>query len=177
MSLETVLEELIRGDWSSTDPMLSRFVDFAKAIPSVGADLETVILKCHLIVEDSIRTLIDEKTKDPESIRKARLTFHQAVYVSKALLTNKGESWLWDGALKLNSIRNQMAHNLEVTGIDDRLSDLIEFCFANHASCGHINEKDLPEAEQTEKVKMSTFLLLASFVKLSQTPSNIHQIR
>jgi len=37
MSIETVLEELKRGDLSATDPMLIRFVDFAKAIPSEGA--------------------------------------------------------------------------------------------------------------------------------------------
>jgi len=153
------------------EEQLLNLINIGAEIPEKGADLVTVILKGHLVIEEIVRTLINENTKDSKSIQKARLSFYQAIYVSKALLAEEGDLWIWDAALKLNVIRNKIAHNLEVVDIDDKLGDFVEFMIKGHVG------SDIKNEDLIEQVRLSVVILLGLFFQLSKPKSKNHPIK
>jgi len=108
-----------------TDRQLESFQRFLKLLPH-GKDLDLVILKAHLLIEEQLRQLISERLKNPTSLDDARLEFHQCILLAQALFQPDFQSWLWTSLVKLNKIRNAIAHNLKPKGLSDRIGDLIQ---------------------------------------------------
>jgi len=108
-----------------TDRQLESFQRFLKLLPH-GKDLDLVILKAHLLIEEQLRQLISERLKNPTSLDDARLEFHQCILLAQALFQPDFQSWLWTSLVKLNKIRNAIAHNLKPKGLSDRIGNLIQ---------------------------------------------------
>ncbi len=76
------------------------------------------VLKCHLVVEHYLeRFLIEEMALD--QLKSARLSFFQKA----ALLPSKhvGAAWIRPGILELNTIRNNLVHELSTDPADVEL--------------------------------------------------------
>jgi hypothetical protein len=75
-------------------------------------DFTTVVLKAHLILEQYLTRLISRYCRVPKYLEAARLTFWQRIQLAKAFLFCPVPSEIWRGLELLNSIRNDVAHNL-----------------------------------------------------------------
>lgn len=98
------------------------FRRFLKLLPH-GQDLTLVILKGHLMIEEQVRQIIDERVKRADALGDARLDTYQAICIAEAFCPE--EEYIWNAVKKLNKIRNELAHQIEPVGLDDRITDFI----------------------------------------------------
>ena len=102
---------------------INRFIDH---LPR-GDDETLVILKGHLLIEELLRELLAMSVSDVLALERAKLTFFQCVCLCEAIHNEDIEKWVWKAALKLNSLRNRIAHNIEPIGVHDIKADFIDF--------------------------------------------------
>ena len=76
------------------------------------------------MVEEQVRAFIDERLSNRRALEAADLECHQAICLAEALSTEDIHPNVWEAARKLNSLRNQIAHNLEPKGIVDRMINI-----------------------------------------------------
>lgn len=107
-----------------TPKQIDAFKRFIKLLPH-GKDLTLVILKGHLLIEEQVRQIIDERVKIPQSLRDARLTCYQAICIAEAFCSEE-QKYIWNAVKKLNNIRNDLAHKTEPVGLDDRIDDFVQ---------------------------------------------------
>ena len=89
-------------------------------------DTTVLLLKGHLIVEEHINYALAGIFVQAEALNEARLTFFQKLQVLRALdRFGTAEHWI-DAAVKLNRLRNKLAHELEPVGIEDGLATFIK---------------------------------------------------
>lgn len=89
------------------------------------------VLTGHLIIESALDNILAVVFFHPEHIfREARLTFVQKVHVVRAYGLRKDGNSMWDMILAVNSVRNELAHNLEGDKKDARLQRLREMFVA-----------------------------------------------
>lgn len=86
-------------------------------------DLTLIVLKGHLLVEEEINEILRMRLAEPKAIFDARLSFSQRIAVLKALSGRDSEEIFRFAAIEaLNSLRNQLAHNLEPKDIEKRVA-------------------------------------------------------
>ena len=108
-----------------TQRHVEAFGRFLKLLPH-GKDLTLVILKGHLLIEEQVWQIIDERVGKPDALRKnVKFDCHQAICIAEALCPQEQEPWLWEAVKKLNKIRNEIAHKTEPVGIEDRVDDFV----------------------------------------------------
>lgn len=77
----------------------------------------TLILKCHLLLEEMLRDFCSAMVPQPRFLADSRFTFSQILDLSKALYPNDIKigslADLWSVAEKVNRVRNMMAHTLD----------------------------------------------------------------
>lgn len=79
----------------------------------------------HLIIETALDNILAVVFFHPEHIFKnARLNFSQKVHVVRAYGLRKDQNSMWDLILAVNSVRNEIAHNLAGEKRDARLQHL-----------------------------------------------------
>ena len=86
-------------------------------------DLALVVLKGHLLVEEVLVELTDLVLPHSQELDNARLTFYQRACVVKAAIPSKPDD-CWPLVFALNSLRNDLAHNLEPPKLQAHLLDL-----------------------------------------------------
>lgn len=92
--------------------------------------LQQVVLKGHLIIEAAIENIISIVFFHPEYVLKGRFTFMQKVQMARAYGLRKNTNPIWDLILKVNEVRNEVAHNLIGEKRDTKLNQLRELFFA-----------------------------------------------
>ncbi len=89
---------------------------FEKHFSSQMDDI-TLILKCHLMLEEMLRDFCSEMVPQPQFLKDSRFTFAQILDLSRALypadIKLGGMVELWSLCEKINRIRNIMAHALD----------------------------------------------------------------
>jgi hypothetical protein len=101
------------------------FRKFFKNLPH-GKDITLVVLKGHLLLEEQVRAIVDERLVTPSALLDSRFDCHQAICLAEALCPKDVDPSVWKAAKKLNRIRNDVAHNLSPKGLNDRLMDFID---------------------------------------------------
>lgn len=99
-------EELVQQD-------VERFQELVGLRP--GADVQVVLLKGHLLIEELLQSFVEKAVPNPEPLAEARLTFLQRLALAHALHrepTRFGYGWVWAAVRSLNRLRNQMVHNV-----------------------------------------------------------------
>ncbi len=119
-------------------------------------DLTLVILKGHLLIEEQVRQIIDERVKKPDALTDARLSCSQAICIAESFFSEE-EKYIWNAFKKLNKIRNELAHKTEPIGVDDRIDDFVE-----SVSWGDYVED---RQERIEYALMKLFLAVSSLVE------------
>lgn len=103
---------------------IQAFQRFLRVLPQ-GKDQELVLLKGHLLIEEQVRQIVDERLKSPGALIDTRIDCHQAICLAQAFFPVDFQPWLWAALKKLNTIRNDIAHKLEPKGLSDKINDFI----------------------------------------------------
>ncbi|MEQ3660445.1 MAG: hypothetical protein ABNH21_15985 [Glaciecola sp.] len=115
----------------------------------------------HLLIEEQINKIIAERLKNPDALKDARITSYQAICLAKSFFPLDFKPWLWDALLKLNLIRNKVAHNIEGNGINDRIEH-----FVNTYPWGYSEVEDKVEA-----FELSLWSMFCAVSELVETPA------
>jgi hypothetical protein len=94
------------------------------------ADITLQVLKGHLILEETLRDLLDALLVNPSALRGEKgisLSCHQVICLAHALTPIPFDSycWLWASAKQLNGLRNDIAHKLAPSGVEKKLNSFI----------------------------------------------------
>lgn len=130
--METPFEELVQSD-------VERFQEKIGLRP--GADLQMILLKAHLLIEEELQAFIDKSVRDASLLKKARFTFAQRLILAEALHPAPNcfrYGWVWEAAGELNALRNQMAHNLEPKDFATRVKGLVDHVHVNIVLQGNL---------------------------------------
>lgn len=97
----------------------------------VGADMTLQVLKGHLILEETLRELLDALLTSPNSLKGekgASFSCHQVICLAHALAPPPASklAWLWSAAKHLNNLRNDLAHRLSPAGLENKVKVFIE---------------------------------------------------
>lgn len=79
-----------------------------------------VILRAHLLVEERLRDILARLSRAPDELKAARLSFHQVLYLCRAIIARHDEP-VWDFMARLNEARNRIAHHLDPGDFDEIL--------------------------------------------------------
>ena len=82
-----------------------------------------VILRGHLLVEERVRRILARLSRAPEELKTARLSFHQVLYLCRAVIARHDEP-AWGFMERLNEVRNRIAHHLDPGDFDELLGSL-----------------------------------------------------
>ena len=123
------------------------FRRFLKLLPH-GKETELVLLKGHLLIEEQIYKIIDERLINPSALKDARITSYQAICLAQSFFPSDFKPWLWGALIKLNSLRNKVAHNIELSGMNDSIDH-----FVNSYPWGHSETEDKVAAFEHPGIK------------------------
>jgi hypothetical protein len=101
----------------------NRLRDLAEKHLEGVSDGISMVLKAHLILEETLHQMVRVKCEHPEFLEKAQLRFYQLIQVARAFyrldeapLAAKGID-VWEIVEAINTLRNRLAHNLEPEGL------------------------------------------------------------
>jgi hypothetical protein len=83
-----------------------------------------VILRAHLLVEERLRDILAQISRAPEELKAARLSFHQALCLCRAVIGRQDDP-AWDFIVRLNEVRNRIAHHLDPGNLDELLGSVV----------------------------------------------------
>lgn len=135
---------------------INAFRRFLKILPH-GKDQDLVLLKAHLLIEEQVRKLIEERVKNPDALIEARINCHQAICIAQSLFSADFQPWLWPAMKKLNRIRNEIAHKTQPK-LDNQIKDFV-------ASFPSESSSELFEADGFELTLWSMFVAVSDLVE------------
>ena len=112
-------------DRDINDRQLQAFRRFLERLPH-GKELDLVILKAHLLIEEQVNALIRERLKNAEVLlSEERFESFYRICLAEAFFSPDFQPWLWHALTQLNKLRNRVAHHIEPKGLDNIIEDLI----------------------------------------------------
>jgi len=92
-----------------------------KHLPS-GSDLTLIALKGHLLAEEALDDLIRFYCKNPEHLENVEIRFQVKARLARALSGHAAWTGLWPLLDALNTVRNDLAHNIDSPKLKDRVN-------------------------------------------------------
>lgn len=125
---------------------------------SKADDPTYLVLKAHLLAEETLYRFIESQTYRPEFLSDARIGFPQLIALSRSFHRYSKEDWWgWTALKKLNSLRNLLAHHLEPKDLRDRI---VEFSVYVAEAIGATTDSDIgKEYEVLAKAGTHPFVL------------------
>ena len=99
-----------------------------------GDDVTLIVLKGHLLIEESLREVVGTVVAHAELLEEARLSFSQLMHLAKAMSWRNHDSDIWDILKIINSLRNDLAHRLEPEKLEVKVRRATD---ALHVSLAH----------------------------------------
>lgn len=90
-------------------------------------DTLVLILKAHLLLEEIMQIAIERAVKNPSAIRPLNFECSKKIALAEALYGDTIPTWVWSATRQLNRIRNDLAHNVEPKGLDERIDSFCQF--------------------------------------------------
>lgn len=131
-------------------------------------DIELIVLKGHLLVEEVLNGLAQIALPNPQYLPE-QLMFQKLACVVRAVIPQRSNDLCWELILKLNALRNDLAHNLSSSKRQQKLTDLLALAQRVQPNPTMIVDKSgedsLSEAERLRHVigDCMTFLLFLTF--------------
>jgi hypothetical protein len=111
------------NDWGNI--VAVSYTKFTTHLPK-SDDLTLIVLKRHLLIEEEINSLLVQEFKDSDPLFKTRPNVSIKIAILRAVFGKKRAPQLNINAIdKLNTLRNDMAHNLSSLKLDTKLDALI----------------------------------------------------
>ncbi|SHF56714.1 hypothetical protein SAMN02745753_02207 [Marinomonas polaris DSM 16579] len=140
----------------TTKRQVQAFNRFLELLPH-GKDKELVILKGHLLIEEQVWLILRQKLVNFSALKDAGLNCHGSICLAQSLFPSNHNPKIWKSIKKLNKLRNSIAHNIDLKGLNDKIDD-----FVQSASSGWDIEED--KDQNFELTLWSIFVQISSFV-------------
>lgn len=132
-----------------------------------GADMTLQLLRGHLLVEELLRELLVLQLAFPDAIKSnggASFSCHQVICLVQAITRHSDTTpWLWVAARKLNRIRNDLAHKLNPQQLQQDVTQLINYVFAENPEIREdAKVLGIPDGHELELVVLSMCTCLSS---------------
>ncbi|CAK1700414.1 MULTISPECIES: hypothetical protein [Vibrio] len=110
-----------------TEEYFENLEKFYDQLPSNG-DLTLLVLKGHLLIEQQIRSYVYNHFPNQKVLKDVFKDTHSLISAGKAYADPSclDTIALWDCFIKLNSIRNFLAHRLDQTGLLHKIEDFLK---------------------------------------------------
>jgi len=90
-------------------------------------DLTLIILKGHLLIEQEMNDILDSNLTESKALLNARLTFNHRLAIIKAIYGSfKRSKFPYNNIEKLNTLRNQLVHNLEPKNLEENVLAFVQ---------------------------------------------------
>jgi len=120
-------EKTIENTFSHFEEMLEQF---DKHMPYDG-DYNLSILKGHLLVQERLWGILKRRLPNHDVLANSTkpIEFYTLMLFAQALVQHEdaeinNAAWIWKAVTGLNSLRNKIAHNLEYSGLLDKMQDV-----------------------------------------------------
>jgi len=84
-----------------------------------------VVLKGHLLLEESLNFIIENFVHHSDFINKAKLSFYQKLNVARAMSLTEQNNSMWTLIEKINTLRNDFSHRLESDKREEKINLII----------------------------------------------------
>jgi hypothetical protein len=108
-------------------------------------EFTTVVVKGHLVLEQYLMRMISVYCRLPKYLEEARLSFWQKIQLAKGFIFFPIEPDLWRAIELMNSIRNDVAHNLESPKLAGHIAEVRKL------RCCSPTSKEIREALKTDR--------------------------
>lgn len=98
------------------------------------------LLKGHLIIEELLGEINSQFCFNKKYMYEAKLSFNQKAKLARSYCVRQHVSSQWKLISLLNSLRNELAHNLESERRHKKLEELRAFCIANKLGSDDFDE-------------------------------------
>ena len=89
-------------------------------------DIESlVIIKGHLLIEESLNFIIENFVHHPDFMKNANLSFYQKLNVARSMSLNEQDNLIWLIIEKLNTLRNDFAHRLNSEKREEKIKLIV----------------------------------------------------
>jgi hypothetical protein len=132
-----------------------------------NADPALVILKAHLLIEEQLRLLVDERMAKPKALQTAELECNQVICIAEALTGDTLMPQMWTALRKLNKLRNDLAHQLDPKGLTDRIAYVAKVVGETHPMW----EGDTPWPDLMTEFDAAMWVLFVRVSALVERPS------
>lgn len=89
-------------------------------------DITLIVIKGHLLLEEQLRNIFKSNFNNPKALNKSKFEISQIITIVEAIFENDENNNFWESIRKLNTIRNDIAHNIENKGLNDKVNNLIK---------------------------------------------------
>jgi hypothetical protein len=103
---------------------------FNDHMPPLGSDEALMVLKGHLLVEQLLRTYC-KKYVFVDVDEPPRVQFFTLYWAVRAACYDESIAWAWRAANQLNSLRNDLAHQLIPRGHDCKMEAFVELVYSH----------------------------------------------
>jgi hypothetical protein len=130
-------------------------------------ELMLAVVKGHLVIEQAMDGFLSASFSHPEHVQDgkvARFTHSQKVQMCRATSFNEAENGLWKVIWAVNTLRNQIAHDLDVAEIQRKMNNVRKELFAN------LTEKQVAalKAQSDDYIAQYACVLCAGFLGMLQ---------
>ena len=114
------------SDIDIPERQIQAFKRFLTRLPH-GADVDLLILKAHLLVEEQVNALIRERLKSPDVLlQEERFESIYRICLAQSFFEPGHWPWLWRSIGQLNKLRNRVAHQIDPKGRDNIMEDIVQ---------------------------------------------------
>lgn len=116
------------------DELLAR----VQAVFGTVDDTVVVVLKGHLLVEEMLDAIIGTFVFHSDYLKAANLRFAQKLQIARSMSLDEHDNGMWEIAIRLNSLRNELAHALNSEKRQQKTQALIDAYFAEATEAEHM---------------------------------------
>jgi hypothetical protein len=108
-----------------TDRQIEAFKRFITRLPH-GKDVDLVILKAHLLIEEEVNAILRARLRDPDVLlAEERFESIYRIRLAQSFFEPKYLPWLWHSLIQLNKLRNRVAHSIDPKGREHIMEDIV----------------------------------------------------
>ena len=108
-----------------TARQVEAFKRFITRLPH-GKDIDLVILKAHLLIEEGVNAISRVRLGSPEILlAEERFESIYRIRLAQSFFEPEFLPWLWHALTQLNKLRNRVAHSIDPKGRDNVMEDII----------------------------------------------------
>lgn len=134
-------------------PELTKVIERFQAEMAHVDEVVHVLLKGHLLIEEALTRILEQHVFHREHLSEARLSFNQRMFLARSLCLRKNNNGEWELIAAINSLRNELAHQLKSPEREKKLNKVKNLYFREAAG--------LEGIENIRKESDSTILYFA----------------